>query len=252
MSGHNDELHLPHGSIWPICIAFSIALLGVGIFTNLPLLILGLLAMTISLVGWFREDIKWWNEKVGTGDAPAKNGVLFFMSSELFLFGALFATYFSLKGGATSWPDTHFHVNFPLVLFFTAILVSSSFTLSKAEKELAKDNRQGFIRWLTTTVILGTVFLGGQVNEYMELIHSGFTFGSGSDFSAMFFMITGTHGLHVFGGLLVLFVVLIRALKGQFNSERHLLPQVAGWYWHFVDAIWIIVLAILYVPNLYF
>src|ERR1041385_6198527 len=128
---HSTELHLPHGSWWPFWLANSIALFlvgqilvgraldlrGAGSVVPMPLaftvLGLGAAAVIASLLGWFRQDVHWWDERLGTGEHVPKAGILLFIGSEIFLFGALFTVYFSLKrlsGG--HWPDAE--VELPL------------------------------------------------------------------------------------------------------------------------------------------
>lgn len=246
MSGNADhDLHLPHGSKWPILLAFGITLLGVGIITGGMGLVIGVLALLVTLGGWIMEDHKWWNEKLGTGESAGKLGAILFMSSEIFLFGALFATYFTFKGQADHWPDQHVHLPLVKTSMFTAVLLSSSVTAYIAEKRLHNNDKKGFHLWWGITILFGAIFLAGQVWEYATLLSEGVGLTT-SHFASTFYMITGTHGLHVLGGLIFLIIVLVRSLKGQFDSERNLAPTVASWYWHFVDVIWIFVFTMLY------
>ena len=117
-----------------------------------------------------------------------------------------------------------------------------------AESALKKGDRTGYLRWWAVTILFGAIFLAGQVWEYATLIAEGEVLGSGH-FTTTFYMITGTHGLHVLGGLIFLIIVFVRSLKGQFNEKRHLAPQAAAMYWHFVDAIWVIVFTLLYIVQ---
>ncbi len=245
MSGAANELHLPHGSIWPVIVAFGITLFGVGIIVGGIGFVIGLAALVGSLTGWLVEDHKWWNQKLGTGEGVGKLGIALFMSSEIFLFGALFATYFTFKGQSLSWPDQEVHLPLVKTSLFTVALLSSSVTAYLAEKKLHHDDKKGFHLWWGITILLGATFLAGQVWEYATLIHEGVTLNS-SHFASSFYMITGTHGLHVLGGLIFLIIVFVRSLKGQFDSKRNLAPTAASWYWHFVDAIWIFVFTMLY------
>lgn len=264
---HSTELHLPHGSWWPFWLANSIALLLVGmILTGRALDLrgagsmvppglaftvtgLGLLAVVGSLVGWFRQDFRWWNERLGTGEHVPKAGILLFIGSEVFLFGALFTVYFSFKrlsGG--HWPDADVELPLLKTLVFSLFLFSSSYTIHKAEGHLKRGHHKPFRMWWWATIALGLVFLVGQVNEYRGLIAEGHGLGS-SQFMSAFFLLTGTHGLHVFGGLCALTVVAIRAQKGQFDADRHAFPQAASMYWHFVDLVWVIVYSVVYLAN---
>lgn len=279
----HTEPHLPHGSWWPLWLALSIALLGLGIiafghsgaeqvstalgkatdfeFSRVPpaiygLLLLGVLTVGLSLMGWFREDVKWWNSNTGTGLHIPKAGTLLFISSEIFLFGALFAAYFTYKGMAMAstgvWPDVGTseagaaHLPIVKTALFSLFLFASSGTIHVAEGHLKRGNHAGFRKWWWLTVVLGAIFLAGQVYEYANLISEGHTLGS-SFFITAFYMLTGTHGAHVFGGLCALAVVGWRAEKGQFDAKRHAMPECVAIYWHFVDIVWVFVFGVLYV-----
>lgn len=247
MSGADTELHLPHGSHWPIFVALGITLFGVGFVVGGPALVAGLLVLVGAILGWVREDTRWWDQKVGTGESVGRLGTILFMSSEVFLFGGLFATYFSFRAASGGeWPDQHIELPLLKTLFFSVALVSSSFTLHHAERKLLRGDRRSFLAWWLVTIALGAVFLFGQALEYANLLSEGVGLST-SHFASTFFMITGTHGLHVVGGLVFLTIVFVRAMKGQFDPQRHLAPKAAGLYWHFVDAIWIIVFTVLYV-----
>lgn len=253
----HEEPHLPHGSIWPFWIAIGVSVFGVTmIFNNglggwVPLL--GIAAIVLPLLGWFREDHRWWWTNTGTGTHVPRAGTLLFIGSEVFLFGALFATYFSFKTAASVWPDAFHHgepLRLPLetVAIFSLFLFASSWTIHKAEHHLKLGDHRRFENWWLATIVLGLVFLAGQVSEYYTLIVTeGQSLGGGSQFMTAFFLITGTHGLHVFGGLVVLTVMYIRARKGQFTATRHSGPESAALYWHFVDIVWILVLTVLYI-----
>ena len=269
------QMHLPHGSVWPFWLALAIAFLGVGLMAlgqslhmndpsvphvasplALILLGLGVVALVGTLVGWFFEDYRWWNTLTGTGTHIPKAGALLFISSEVFLFGALFTNYFTFQSlNPGHWPDVPAGADgkpFSLPLLrtgiFTLFLFSSSWTIHIADKALKLGQHRKFVNWWGLTILLGLVFLGGQVYEYMQLIAEGHTLGS-SQFMSAFFILTGTHGLHVFGGLCLLTVMWLRARKGQFTQERHAGPQVASMYWHFVDLIWVFVFGIVYLLN---
>ncbi|ERG98095.1 MAG: heme/copper-type cytochrome/quinol oxidase, subunit 3, partial [Haloquadratum sp. J07HQX50] len=100
---------------------------------------------------------------------------------------------------------------------------------------------------LFTTLLLGFIFIGGQVYEYYEfIIHEGFTLTSGF-FASAFFGLTGLHGLHVSLGAVLLAVVMLRALLGQYSADRHVSVSTVSMYWHFVDVVWIFLVVVLYV-----
>jgi cytochrome c oxidase subunit 3 len=205
--------------------------------------------LVLTLLGWFRQDFHWWHERLGTGEHIPKVGILLFIGSEVFLFGALFTVYFSFKGlSGGHWPDAEVELPLLRTLVFSLFLFGSSYTIHKAEGNLKRGHHGQFRAWWLATILLGLVFLGGQVYEYAGLIGEGHGLGS-SQFMSAFFLLTGTHGLHVFGGLCALAVVHVRASKGQFDAERHAFPQAASIYWHFVDLVWVIVYSVVYLAN---
>lgn len=128
---------------------------------------------------------------------------------------------------------------------FTAILISSSFTLMLAEYKYKKGNIKSLKIWLIVTIVFGLVFLLGQGKEYWRLIHENITLGS-SVFGTSFYTLTGFHGLHVFIGLIILSVVLLLTYLGDFNKPSTAISTVAL-YWHFVDIVWIFVFTVVYV-----
>lgn len=249
--GEVPEPHLPHGSVWPFWLAVAISVVGLGLISSLAVLGLGVLSLVAVLVAWWREDYHWWKTNTGTGPGMARAGTLLFISSEVFIFGALFTTYFTFQRLADHWPDAE-HLHLPLLKtgIFTLFLFASSATIHQAEKHLRAGNKKGFNNWWGLTILLGLVFLGGQVDEYINLIREGHTLGT-SQYITTFYLLTGTHGLHVFGGLVYLGVVYVRSLKGQFDQHRHAGPETAAMYWHFVDLVWVFVFGTLYLIPTY-
>lgn len=252
MSGPH-KLHLPHGSVWPFWLALAMAAIGLSvIFVDISIALVGaaLLFLAIVLVGWVREDIRWWRTDTGTGPGLAKAGTLLFISSEVFIFGALFSSYFTFQRMAEHWPDVEVHLPVLKTGIFTLFLFASSGTIHKAEGHLRRGEHKQFRNWWLLTIILGLVFLYGQVDEYRSLLHEGLGLTAGQ-FMTSFYMITGTHGLHVAGGLVYLIIVYIRAMKGQFDEGRHAAPETASIYWHFVDLVWVLVFTVLYLIPTY-
>ncbi|MES2209566.1 MAG: cytochrome c oxidase subunit 3 [Chloroflexota bacterium] len=181
-------------------------------------------------------------------------GMLLFITSEVMFFAGLFAAYFSTRAnfvdanGVKEWPPSQFAeiLNpFSLILVATVILVLSSVTLQMAIWAIRKDDRRGFLRNMAVTFILGIVFLLLQAYDYSLLFEDGLTIGSGP-FGTTYFTLTGFHGAHVFGGVIMLGVVLYRGMTGQFSSRHHDAVEAASLYWHFVDVVWILLFTILY------
>jgi cytochrome c oxidase subunit III len=181
-------------------------------------------------------------------------GMILFICSEIMFFSGLFAAYFSIRATAPQWPpivpdDPHLteaynlHAEPWFAFGLTIILVMSSFTCQFAVWAIRRDDRAGFIRNIAITLTLGIVFLLGQAYDYATL---GFGLADGT-FGTTFYTLTGFHGAHVFGGAIMLSVVLYRGLAGQFSSRHHDAVEGTSLYWHFVDVVWIALFSTLYI-----
>jgi cytochrome c oxidase subunit III len=175
-------------------------------------------------------------------------GILLFIVSEVMLFGAFFASYFFIRAiasGGQPWPPEPFELPVAVAAVNTVILVSSSFTIHWALEGIRDGNRRALQMGLAATWLLGATFLFIQINEY---VHIGFSARDGA-FGSIFYGLTGLHGAHVFVGLLLLTFANIRAWRGHFGpkAKDHLGVELPGIYWHFVDVMWIIVFATVYV-----
>ena len=202
-----------------------------------------------GLYGWVYHAFVshfWEREAGGDHGNTLKWGMIAFLGSELATFGAGFGYYFWIRAGA--WPPGELpELTGSLVLGNTVLLVLSSITLHWAHIQIRKNKRGKFISGLIATLLLGIIFVGGQVYEYYEfIVHSNFTLTSGL-FGSAFFGLTGLHGLHVSLGAVFLGIVLVRTLAGQYSAERHVSVSTASMYWHFVDVVWIFLVVVLYV-----
>lgn len=128
----------------------------------------------------------------------------------------------------------------------TIILIVSSFTLWLAERNYKKGKIKGLKIWLIITILLGAVFLAGEGKGYFRLIHENVTLG-GSVFGTSFYTLTGFHGFHVFIGLIMLSIILTLTFLGDFNKSRSNVITAVGYYWHFVDIVWIVVFTVIYI-----
>jgi cytochrome c oxidase subunit 3 len=180
-------------------------------------------------------------------------GMILFICSEVMFFSGLFAAYFSVRASSPRWPpitDNEFlnerfqlHAEPWFALVLTIILVTSSFTCQFAVWAIRRDDRAGFIRNIGVTLVLGITFLLGQAYDYSTL---GFGI-SDTPFGTTFYTLTGFHGAHVFGGAVMLSVVLYRGLAGQFSARHHDAVEATSLYWHFVDVVWIALFSTLYI-----
>lgn len=181
-------------------------------------------------------------------------GMIFFIASEALIFANLIAAflYLEIRGNGTSMPwklpnGEHLDIVFPLINTF--FLLASSIPVRIAGAGIVKNNRRNLILGLLGTIILGSIFLGGQAYEYTNLFGQHFT-PQYQSFGSAFFTLTGFHGLHVTVGVLFLLVVLIRSLRGDFTPKNHFAVQAAEMYWHFVDFVWIVVFSTVYLLPL--
>ncbi|MDQ3878813.1 MAG: heme-copper oxidase subunit III, partial [Actinomycetota bacterium] len=163
------------------------------------------------------------------------------------LFGTLFASYFYIRfKGTPVWPpDGIKPPELALPLIMTAILLSSSIPMFAAERAMKKDNMTWVKIGLAVTFVLGATFLVLQLAvEYPEKLKE---FTPQTDaYGSFFFTITGFHGMHVAGGLLMNLWTQIKVWRGRLDSRHALTLENSAIYWHFVDLIWIFVLASLY------
>jgi cytochrome c oxidase subunit III len=172
-------------------------------------------------------------------------GMLLFIASEVMFFGGLFATYFNARAsvGPGNWhPPEGGHLDLPLAAVLTAVLVASSFTMQFGVWAIRRGDNGALRMWTAITLGLGVLFLAGQLYDYSQL---GFGIADGV-FGTTFYTLTGFHGAHVFGGVLMLGVILYRGMAGQFSARHHDAVEAVSLYWHFVDVVWILLFSILY------
>ena len=172
-------------------------------------------------------------------------GMFLFIASEAMLFGSFFTAYFFVRvvnPSAEPWPPEPFHLPVFVAGVNTAILLTSSFTMHWALQSIKRGNRAGMKAGLVLTFAMGLAFLLTQMIEYA---HVGFNTGDHA-FASVFFGLTGLHGAHVFVGLTLLGMATVRAFRGHFTAEHHHGVELPGIYWHFVDIMWIVVYATIY------
>ena len=175
-----------------------------------------------------------------------KLGMWLFLASEVMFFTGLIGSYIVLRQAQPSWPAPSTVLNIPLTAFNTFILICSSATLVKGLSSAQEGDQEGMQVGLFLTVLLGATFLMIQAHEYHELLHEKHFTPAASIFGACFFTMTGFHGMHVLVGVICMFVVFIKSLRGAYTKTEYRGIEVVGLYWHFVDLVWIILFTILY------
>ena len=293
-AGKPQRYYVPHSSPWPIfgSIILFVLVLGAGntiqshslsgIASNSGefnfLLPLGLLGVFALMFFWFRDTIR---ESLGNMnsvqmDHSYRQGMTWFIFSEVMFFGAFFGALFYArvlsvpwlggegKGEMTHevlWP--HFEALWPLIhmpdgetttamgpwglpFLNTVILLTSSVTLTVAHHALLVGDRARQVGFLAITALLGVIFLVCQAYEYHHAYaEMGLTLQSGI-YGSTFFMLTGFHGLHVTIGTIMLIVMTLRSRKGHLTPDNHFAFEAAAWYWHFVDVVWLFLFVTVY------
>jgi cytochrome c oxidase subunit 3 len=184
-------------------------------------------------------------ERPDSGLTNGKLGIWLFLASEVMLFGALFSTYIILRMGAPEWP--HGELNVTLGTINTIILIGSSMTMVMAWASLKMHDWSKHRLYLIATVVLALVFLVNKYFEYAAHCASG-ELPAKSTFLAIYFTLTGLHGLHILGGIAVMvyFIGPGAKLYGKNPEQFTNRIEYTGLYWHFVDLVWIFLFPVLY------
>ncbi len=182
-----------------------------------------------------------------TGLTNSKLGIWLFLASEVMLFGALFSSYIVLRMGSASWPHGMELLSIPLGTFNTMVLITSSVTMVMSWASLMMKQFGRYRLFMALTVLLALTFLvvkGFEYHHEFELDR----YPSTSTFLAIYYTLTGLHGLHILGGVIVNTYFLFWGSRlwethpKQFTGRI----EVAGLYWHFVDLVWIFLFPVLY------
>lgn len=169
-------------------------------------------------------------------------GVVVWLASELMFFSGLFAAWFALRAANEPWPPADVELETLRTLAATVVLLVSSITMHLAVGAAERDDRTRSVRWLLATAALGTVFIANQAVEYVQL-----DFGLDTHvYGSIFFLMTGFHGLHVIGGIVL--IVAVATVVGGRGSRAPAADTVeaCGYYWHFVDVVWVAMFSTIY------
>ncbi len=250
-----DQPHvlvMPGETYLPFLLALGIGILFVGIlFNRMEVVVAGaVIGLAVTALWMWPADR---SVQTSTGrkpkslqgtEAPATWGLLMFIATESIFFALLFSCYFYIRSGAGAWPQGG--IESPKLLtpsINTVILLASSVPIFWADASIKRGNQAGLRIGFALSFLLGAVFLVLQLREYGSLpFHANV-----NAYTGLFFVITAFHGVHVFVGMLMNASTQVRAWAGHFSSEDHLAVQNAGWYWHFVDVVWLFVFSIVYI-----
>ncbi len=180
----------------------------------------------------------------GRGEAGAEGvgrfGIIVLLVSLFMLFGALFIAVVSVRLRAGEWPPPGLP-ELPAVLWFsTALLIGVSVFLHRAWRHVRRNEQRRFRRKLTLAATLATGFLIAQAAAWFEMARAGVSLGS-ELYGFVFYTMTGLHAAHVFGGLIPLLFVTRWAQQGRYDAARHAGVEYIAYYWHFLDAVWLVV-----------
>ena len=288
MSKEYETYYVPEQSKWPFVGAVGLFFIafGAGTYTNEVtkgleegtygglMLTIGLAIILWMIIGWFRNQIDesmsgLYSDQLGES---YRQGMAWFIFSEVMFFAAFFGALFYARMIAVPWlagegnnaatnevlwqgfeymwplektPGGTTTTGMPwtgLPLINTILLLTSSVTLHFAHVAMEKDQRNGIMGvkfMMAVTILLGLIFLGLQVLEYVHAYNDMNLKLDSGIYGNTFFMLTGFHGMHVTLGTIMLIAVFGRVLKGHFTKDNHFAFLAASWYWHFVDVVWL-------------
>lgn len=187
--------------------------------------------------------------KLSHHEAEANDRAMFgfwvYLMTDLLMFAILFAVYAVLHNNTIGGETGKELFSLPLALTETIILLTSSFTCGIAMIAVRKGNKAQTIGWFMVTFILGLAFLTLEMREFAELIHEGETLRTNA-FMSSFFVLVGTHGLHIFSGLLWMAVTLGYTVKRGLTVSMTRKLSMLSLFWHFLDIVWIFIFTIVY------
>ena len=189
-------------------------------------------------------------ESPETGLNNSKLGIWVFLASEVMLFGGLFSAYVFLRMAAPAGEFAYWgsKLSIPMATVNTMVLISSSVTVIMSWASLKMKDFEKYKMYMGLTLLCALIFLVIKYFEYTGKFHHGI-YPSSSTFMAIYFTLTGLHGLHIIGGMIVMGYFWLPAGNKMWHSEPDHFTnriEVAGLYWHFVDLVWIFLFPVLY------
>lgn len=175
-------------------------------------------------------------------------GFWIYLMSDCLIFAALFATRASLGTNYAGTPTPKELFDIKLILISTFCLLFSSITYGFAVLQMQEKKLKGVLMWLGITGLFGAAFLGIELYEFSHLMHEGATPQSSASWSS-FYALVGTHGLHVFFGLVWLIVLMVQAKIHGLTVANQRRLYCLSMFWHFLDLIWIGVFSVVYLAG---
>ena len=186
-------------------------------------------------------------------ESEANDRVLFgfwiYLMTDLLMFSVLFATYAVLHNNTLGSAAGGELFSQPLALTETLILLTSSFTVGIAMIAARQRKKLQTLFWFGLTFALGLTFLGLEIKEFVAFFHEGHTLQSNA-FLSSFFILVGTHGLHITSGLLWMAITMLFIIKRGLNSHLVRKLTMLSLFWHFLDIVWIFIFTIVYLGAL--
>jgi len=274
-----DHYYVPHASAWPIVgsVGLLLTMVGVSVWLNgnspgFWVMMAGVAVLIVMVTGWFATVISENQQGVYNAqvDTSFRMGMFWFIFSEVMFFAAFFGALFYARNMAVPWlggSSNNFFTNsllwqgfentwptngpagvggefekmgpFGLPLLNTAILLTSSVTVTIAHHALIHNQRNLLKIFLAATFLLGFWFVFLQAEEYVHAYQDLNLKLTSGIYGSTFFMLTGFHGMHVTIGAIMLTIIWLRVMKGHFTPKNHFAFEATAWYWHFVDVVWV-------------
>lgn len=182
--------------------------------------------------------------KTNSGDKKTLYATLLFLGSEAIFFSCLIAAYAYYTGASFDGPNARNVLDTFKTGLYTIGLLASSLTVFLAERSHRKGKPVG--AWLGLTMLLGAIFLYGEMQEYRRLLHEDVTV-SRDLFGSTYYTLTGFHALHVTVGLILLGIILVISLRRPIAKPQSVALTCISYYWHFVDVVWVAVFSVVYI-----
>ena len=180
-----------------------------------------------------------------TGISNPKLAMWVFLGSDCLLFGALISTFLLYKHNVSTPPGPADVFDIPFTSVSSFVLLMSSLTMVLAVSAIERGDHRGSRTWMVTTAMLGCVFIGGQIYEFTSFYREGLGYTTNVAGSA-FYTLTGFHGVHVTGGIIMLMTLFVLSWRGHLQTHHAETVETVGLYWHFVDIVWIVIFAVVY------